>query len=127
MLLIDEIAEQLKEFGLTFNQAKIYLAILRLGETSVEPVSKLSKVRREDVYRALPRLYQIGIVQRNLGTHLKVKAVDIRNAMDILMQEKQIAIDEEMANLASLSRKLVQILIRDRFDHSNDDVDLSSR
>ncbi len=35
----DDLAISLSKFGVTINQAKIYLAILRLGDTSIEPIS----------------------------------------------------------------------------------------
>ncbi len=50
--------------GLTVNQAKVYLAILKLEKSSVSQIAKLSKVRREDVYRILPSLEILGLIER---------------------------------------------------------------
>jgi sugar-specific transcriptional regulator TrmB len=52
----DENTELLLGLGLTLNQAKVYLAVLKLEKTTVGQVAKFSKVRREDVYRILPAL-----------------------------------------------------------------------
>jgi sugar-specific transcriptional regulator TrmB len=43
----DENTDLLLGLGLTLNQAKIYLAILKLEKTTVGQVAKFSKVRRE--------------------------------------------------------------------------------
>jgi sugar-specific transcriptional regulator TrmB len=63
----DENTDLLLGLGLTLNQAKIYLAILKLEKTTVSEVAKFSKVRREDVYRILPSLEKMGLVERLLG------------------------------------------------------------
>jgi sugar-specific transcriptional regulator TrmB len=52
---------------LTLNQAKVYLAVIKLEKTTVVQVANFSKVRREDVYRILPSLEKMGLVERLLG------------------------------------------------------------
>jgi sugar-specific transcriptional regulator TrmB len=52
----DENTELLLGLGLTLNQAKVYLAVIKLEKTTVVQVANFSKVRREDVYRILPTL-----------------------------------------------------------------------
>jgi sugar-specific transcriptional regulator TrmB len=47
--------------GLTLNQAKGYLAILKLEKTTAGQIARFSKVRREDVYRILPTLEEMGL------------------------------------------------------------------
>jgi len=56
--------EMLIDFGLTGNQARVYLAIARLKLATVGQISKVSKVRREDVYRILPKLEKMGLVEK---------------------------------------------------------------
>ena len=56
LLSSEKNVEVLLDFGLTRNQAKVYVAIARLRLASVGQISKASKVRREDVYRILPKL-----------------------------------------------------------------------
>ena len=54
----------LSDFGLTHNQAKVYLAIAQLGLASVSQASKASNVRREDVYRIMPKLEKMGLIEK---------------------------------------------------------------
>ena len=52
----DENTDLLLGLGLSLNQARVYLAILKLEKTTIGQVAKFSKVRREDVYRIMPSL-----------------------------------------------------------------------
>ena len=89
---MDKEAEMLCDFGLTINQAKVYLAIVRLGLASVGSIAKVSHVRREDVYRTLPKLEKLGLTERVLGTPVRVRALPLEDALSLLIsREKQIA------------------------------------
>ena len=86
----EEIIELLTAFGLTNNQAKIYEAIIKLGAASVDTISKVSDVRREDVYRNLPRLEEMGLVERLMGTPMTIKVLPIKFALsDVINREQE--------------------------------------
>lgn len=53
--------EELKEFGLTDNEIKIYLALLRLGNASPTEISEKTGLHRSYVYDAMERLLEKGI------------------------------------------------------------------
>jgi len=82
-------AEILTDFGLTGNQAKVYLATARLRLASVGQISKASKVRREDVYRILPKLEELGLVERLLGKPIKIRATPVEEALSILIRHEE--------------------------------------
>ena len=86
---LNECAERLSDFGITFNQAKVYIAIAQLGVTSVSQVSKTSNVPREEVYRMLPKLQELGLMEKILGRPIKVKATPIEDALSILIKREQ--------------------------------------
>ena len=51
--------------GLTQNQAKVYLALLKLGmESNASSLFQISGVSRQDVYRVLLELEKLGIVEK---------------------------------------------------------------
>lgn len=79
----------LSDFGLTQNQAKIYIAIVQLGTATVGQVSNVSKVRREEVYRMLPKLEKLGLIEKILGRPTKVKATPVEEALSILIKREQ--------------------------------------
>ncbi len=81
--------EVLGGFGLTRNQAKVYMAIARLRLASVGQISKASKVRREDVYRILPKLEKLGLVEKMLGKPTKIRAIPVEEAVSILIKHEE--------------------------------------
>ncbi|MBI2665110.1 hypothetical protein HYX12_00630 [Candidatus Woesearchaeota archaeon] len=54
--------EILRETGLSSNEAKVYEALLHLGESSVQKISIKSKVHRRNVYDSLAKLMEKGLV-----------------------------------------------------------------
>ncbi len=54
----------LKEFGLTDNEAKVYLAALELGSTTVQDLGRKAKVKRTTVYTTLEGLKQKGLISQ---------------------------------------------------------------
>jgi len=85
----DRNVEILRDFGLTTNQARVYLAIAHLGLASVGQISKVSKVRREDVYRIIPKLEKLGLTEKILGTPNKIRATPIEDALSGLIKREQ--------------------------------------
>jgi sugar-specific transcriptional regulator TrmB len=99
LLSLDENAEMLSDFGLTFNQAKVYIAIAQLGIASVSQVSKLSKVRREDIYRILPKLEKMGLIERILGRPTKIRATPVEEALSTLIKREQDIFNKKLSGL----------------------------
>ncbi|MGM5481256.1 MAG: TrmB family transcriptional regulator [Nanobdellota archaeon] len=54
--------EQLEEIGLTSGEARIYVALSKLGESTVGPISKQSGVAYSKIYDVLSRLMEKGLV-----------------------------------------------------------------
>jgi sugar-specific transcriptional regulator TrmB len=95
----DKNVEMLRDFGLTTNQAKVYLAIVRFGLASIGQISRLSKVRREDVYRIIPKLEELGLTERILGTPSKVRATPLGDAFSRLIKREEDAARKKSARL----------------------------
>jgi sugar-specific transcriptional regulator TrmB len=102
----DENTDLLLGLGLTLNQAKVYLAILKLEKTTVGQVAKFSKVRREDVYRLLPALEKMGLVERLLGKPTEVRATRITDALSFLVAEEKGKSDERLVGMRGIVQKL---------------------
>lgn len=88
-MTLDKDAETLCDFGLTLNQAKVYLAALQLGSACVGKISKEAGIRREDVYRTLPLLEKLGLIEKTLGTPARVKARPLEKALSVLMNNQR--------------------------------------
>ncbi|MGB9740994.1 MAG: helix-turn-helix domain-containing protein, partial [Candidatus Bathyarchaeales archaeon] len=61
MPVSEDLIKKLMLFGLSKNEAKIYLALLQLKQASTSAIAKLSNVPRQETYRVLPRLEKLGI------------------------------------------------------------------
>ncbi|MDH5483456.1 MAG: MEDS domain-containing protein [Candidatus Bathyarchaeota archaeon] len=111
----DKDLEMLLSYGLTRNQAKVYLAVVRLGYASVAQVSKESKVRREDVYRSLPKLEKMGLVERLLGMPLKIRATPVEEAFSILIKREQDIATKRLEALKANKKNFIERFKINRF------------
>jgi sugar-specific transcriptional regulator TrmB len=102
----DENMDLLLGLGLTLNQAKVYLAILRLEKTTVGQIAKFSKVYREDVYRILPALEHMGLIERLLGKPTEIRATPISDALSFLVSEEEGKFDERLKGMKGIVERL---------------------
>lgn len=84
MELEDEI-QILESFGLTFNEARVFLALTLLGTANVKEISKSSNVAREAVYRVLPRLQKLGLVEKEIAWPTRYTAIKLDDAVTVLL------------------------------------------
>jgi len=102
----DENTDLLLGLGLSLNQARMYLAILKLEKTAVGQVAKFSKVRREDVYRILPTLEKMGLIERLLGKPMEIRATPISDALSFLVAEEESKFDKRLKGMRGTVQKL---------------------
>jgi len=95
--------KQLKYAGLTETEAKIYLASLELGETSVSRIARKSNIKRTTVYLSLENLMHKGLIsamKKEGKTHYF--AEDPRN-LERIMSERKEKISKLMPELLAFS------------------------
>ena len=83
--------------GLSPNQAKVYQTILKLGNVPVGLIAKSSSVRREDVYKVLPTLEKMGLVEKLLGKPAMIRATSVAGALASLIVDEKVKSDEKIA------------------------------
>jgi sugar-specific transcriptional regulator TrmB len=76
------------DLGLTSLQAKTYLALTELGKADAQKVSKLSNVARQDVYRIMPTLEKLGLVEKVIAKPTLYKATPLKDGSLMLLKEK---------------------------------------
>ena len=82
--------EVLQEFGLSKTEAKVYLALLELGKSKAGEVTKKSLVNRTNVYDALERLIEKGLVSYVSENNKKVfEAVNPQRLQEILKDKHE--------------------------------------
>jgi HTH-type transcriptional regulator, sugar sensing transcriptional regulator len=85
----------LNRLGLTFRQAKVYLALAKYGDCSVREISNGSGVHREDVYRILRELQRKCLVKKRITYPITFEAVPVEDALSFL-HERRIRETEEL-------------------------------
>lgn len=86
----------LEEVGLTESEAKVYLALLKLGETTAGPVVDEAKVTRSKIYDILERLKNKGLVSHITKESTKYfSATDPSNILDYLDKKENEIINKK--------------------------------
>ena len=62
-------------------------------------VAKFSKVRREDVYRILPSLETMGLIERFMDKPMKIRATPILDALSFLVSEEKRKFDDRLKGM----------------------------
>ncbi len=84
-----EDAQTLIHLGLTTSQAKVYLALVKLAtDNKGTTIAKFAEVPRQEVYRLLDELQQIGIVQKTLARPATFRCVPPEETASILLERK---------------------------------------
>jgi sugar-specific transcriptional regulator TrmB len=85
MLELEDEIQILGSFGLTFNEARVFLALTLLGSSSVKEISKFSNVAREAVYRLLPKLQKLGLIEKEIAWPTRFSAITLDDAITVLL------------------------------------------
>jgi len=80
--------ELLREIGLSPNEARVYEALLSIGESSVQQISTKSRVHRRNVYDALTKLMDKGLASEVFIRGEKYfKAINPRRLLELLKEK----------------------------------------
>ncbi|MFZ2225858.1 MAG: helix-turn-helix domain-containing protein [Candidatus Moraniibacteriota bacterium] len=94
---------ELKNLDLSANEAKVYLAALELGETSVERLSKKSGVKRTTVYLAVESLGKKGLISHYKRKRKSIYYAENPKKIKNKLEEKMEAVDRLMPQLLSIT------------------------
>jgi sugar-specific transcriptional regulator TrmB len=92
--------------GLSVRQARVYLALLRAGVARVQVVSDLSRVHRQEVYRVLDVLQQMGLVVRKVSNPATFSVTPLSEAVKLLLGQKTCELDLVAKRAEQLSKRL---------------------
>jgi sugar-specific transcriptional regulator TrmB len=95
--------EILNKLGFNNSEAKIYLALSKIGPSAVGRIAKTAEVDRGEAYRIIGRLEEKGFLQRIFTFPTKFKVVPIEDLLPNLIQNKRC----EIANIEHEARQLL--------------------
>jgi len=82
--------EVLQQIGLNKNEAKIYEALINLGDANISMIASTGKVNRRNVYDSIKNLLVKNLVVRVSGPHgYQYKAADPSRLREILISQTQ--------------------------------------
>ncbi len=90
----DSLLTSLLEFGLTQNQARVYLFLSKNTSKSAPDISKSLKIARTETYHLLNGLQSKGITIAAFGKPTKFQAVPFDKSINILVNNERVRIDE---------------------------------
>lgn len=86
--------EALTKLGLTKNETRVYLALLRLGSATAIEITKLSKVHRVNVYDVLERLRGKGLISTILQANKRIyEAANPEQLMQLVKEKEELLIE----------------------------------
>ena len=91
--------ELLREIGLSHNEARVYEALLQVGEASVQTISLKSKVHRRNVYDSLNKLMEKGLASEVfIKGEKNFKATNPRRLLE-LIKEKEAKLNSSLPEM----------------------------
>jgi sugar-specific transcriptional regulator TrmB len=93
----------LSEFGLTYLQARVYVALLKLGKARASAIGTRVGIVRPEVYRVLRELSAKGLIEKNLGSTASYCAIPPARALSTLtkrLRDRLDSLDKKRNELA---------------------------
>jgi predicted DNA-binding transcriptional regulator len=98
--------EVLRELGLSPNESRIYEAMLRIGEASVQDISIKSGVHRRNVYDSLAKLQEKGLASESFVKGEKFFKPTNPDRLLSILKEKETAIQKELPHMQNLFKNI---------------------
>jgi DNA-binding Lrp family transcriptional regulator len=97
----DELIEKLELFGLTHNQASVYVAVIKSGYSSISQISEATGIHPQDICKITVKLEEKGLVTRTFGKPLEIEALPLQIALKNLISSEKQKTKEKIEHLES--------------------------
>ncbi len=101
----EKILSTLRELDLTQSEAKIYLAVLESGKTTISEIAKKTQLHRRNIYDCLSTLLDKGLVFNILGEQQNFYGSITPEKLIELIESKEIALNAILPSLQELYTK----------------------
>jgi sugar-specific transcriptional regulator TrmB len=81
---LDALINQLQTIGLTSNEAKAYVTVLRLGSCRVIEIAREAHLQRPETYHIMRRLLSLGLVEETLDRPVRYRASGVQTGITAL-------------------------------------------
>ncbi len=101
----EQILSALRELDLTQSEAKIYLAVLESGKTTISEIAQKTQLHRRNIYDCLSTLLDKGLVFNILGEQQNFYGSITPEKLIELVESKEIALNAILPSLQELYTK----------------------
>lgn len=101
--------EQLKNVGLSDNEAKVYMAMLELGSATVMEISAKAGVNRPTTYVQIESLKKMGLVGTQIKGKKQLFVAESPDQLEFVIEREKKAIEEKKQELATVLPELVSL------------------
>lgn len=98
----------LRGLGLKDVQTRVYLCLEHTEALTAKEISKATNVRREDVYRVLPHLLELSLIEKIIDFPAKFRAVPLKTAVCTLYQRRKKQNSEVQREITKLTSTLLK-------------------
>ncbi|MGQ9596083.1 MAG: TrmB family transcriptional regulator [Thermoproteota archaeon] len=81
--------EDLSEYGLTTNEAKVFIQLLKFGPITSSEIGRFLGISRTEVYNILASLQNKGIIEASLDRPSKFSTIGFEKALDLLIETEK--------------------------------------
>ncbi len=109
MPLREDDVQTLEDLGLTARQANVFLVLAKLKISTARAIAVASRQPRQDVYKVLEELHQLGLVEKQLTTPTKFTASPLDETLSGLLNRSVKKASELRRRTRNLVKNLRQI------------------
>ncbi|MBU0613245.1 helix-turn-helix domain-containing protein [Patescibacteria group bacterium] len=96
------LTKELQTLGVTMSEARIYLAILEIGESRVSSIANKTGINRRNIYDSLSTLIDKGLIFQIVGEKEGIYAAVAPEKLHQLIQSKEIALGAVLPDMKKI-------------------------
>jgi sugar-specific transcriptional regulator TrmB len=96
----------LVDLGCTLSQARVYIALIQIGVSKIKSITEATGIQRENIYKIIHSLENKGLIEKELGSPARYRAVSPEEALPMLFKHKQ----TQIARLKTESQTIMEKL-----------------
>jgi len=86
---IESLTEELREYGLTSNESRVFLQLSRFGPDTASAMSRSLGLPRTEVYSIISGLQSKGLIESSLDRPAKFSVLPIRTSLDLMIETQR--------------------------------------
>jgi sugar-specific transcriptional regulator TrmB len=93
------------QLGLTHLETEVYIAIIKSGQSTASSIAKKLQIARAEVYRIIPELLKLGLIERIITTPNAFRAFPISMGLNTLLERNKKRQDKIQTEAKEFLRK----------------------